>query len=341
MKQTLDISWQTIIKIFIAGFAFYILFLARHIIVWLFFGLMISVLLEPAIEFLRKFKIPKLIAVIVVYLFIFGLVGLAIYFIAPTFAAEIAQFIQNIPTYFEKIHPLLKDLGFNVAQDFQGFTAQFAGALEDSSKSVIRAITVLFGGISSTLVIFIFSFYISLEERGVEKTLALLTPKKYEESVLYIFQKAQYKVAGWFGARLLACVFVGILSLIVFLFFGVKYVLILSLISGALTFIPFIGPLITAIAVLLFVGASDSWATAIYIVIALVIIQELENKIITPLLMKKFLDMPPLIVLIAILVGGTIFGILGIIFAVPVCGIVYEFLKEFLEKNKERLSEYS
>lgn len=340
MRQTLDISWGGIIKIFAAGFAFYLLFLARHIVIWLFFGLMISVLLEPAIEFLRRFKVPKLAAAIVVYVLIFGLLGLALYFIAPAFVTEITQFIQSIPEYFETINPLLRGLGFDVAQNFHDFTGQLITHLEASSKSVIAAISVFFGGVSSTLVIFIFAFYISLEERGVERALALFVPKKYEQSVLYIFQKAQYQVAGWFGTRILACLFVGVLSLIVFLFFGTKYVFILSFLSGVLTFIPYIGPLVTMAAVLLFVGASQSWATAIYIVIALVIIQEIENEILTPFLTKKFLKVPPLVVLVAIMAGGTLFGTLGIIFAVPVCGIVYEFLKEFMEKNKERLSEY-
>ena len=68
------------------------------------------------------------------------------------------------------------------------------------------------------------------------------------------------------------------------------------------------------------------------------LIQILENNVVSPLLMKKFLDLPPVLVLISLLVGGTIFGILGMIFVVPVFGIVYEFLKEFLERKREQES---
>lgn len=340
MEQTLDISWKTIIKIFVAGFVFYILFLARDIVIWFFFALIISLLLDPAINFLRRFRLPKILAVVLVYLAILGLLGLIIYLIAPVFAIEIKQLYQNIPDYFEKLNPLLKSLGVNIAQNFEGFTANFVSQLEDSSGSIFKALAVFFGGISSTIIIFIFAFYISLEDKGLEKVLSLLLPQKYESLAVTVFERAQFKVTGWFGARILACVFVGALSFIVFLLFGVKYAFILSLVSGVLTFVPFIGPLVTAILVLLFVGTSSSWLVAVYITIVLTIIQELENKVFTPLLMKKFLDLPPILVLLSILVGGILFGFLGIIFVVPVFGIIYEFLKEFLEKRKQEAIGY-
>src|SRR3989344_2584819 len=335
MQQTLDISWDTIIRIFIAGFVLYVLFLARDIVIWFFFALIISLLLDPAVNFLRRMRIPKILAVVLVYVSIFGALGLIIYLSAPIFASEIKHFAQNIPDYFEKASPLLRDLGLNVAGDFQDLTLNLTSQLQESSTSIIRAITIFFGGIASTILIFVFAFYISLEDNGPERFLTLFTPKKYEKVIIDLFEKAQLKVSGWFGARILACLFVGVLSFIVFFLFGIKYSFMLSLISGALTFVPFIGPLITAIISLMFIGISNSWLVAIYIVIALYLIQAIENNLVTYLLMKKFIDLPPVLVLISLFVGGTIFGILGMIFVVPVFGIIYEFMKEFLEKKKE------
>ncbi len=333
--QTLDISWETIIKVFIAGFVLYVLFLARDIVVWFFFALIISLLVEPVIHFLRRLFIPKILAVILVYLSIFGVVGIVIYLTAPILVFEINQLSQNIPDYFEKLNPIFKSLGISVAQNFEDITSDLIVKLQESSVSIIKAMYVFFGGIASTVLIFVFAFYISLEEKGPEKFLSLLTPKKYEARVLSLFEHAQFKVAGWFGARILSCIFVGVLSFIIFFTFGVKYAFILSLISGILNFVPFIGPLITAILAVLFVGVSNSWLMAIYILVALYAVQAVDNNIITPLLMKKFLDLPPILVLIALLVGGIIFGVLGMIFVVPVFGIVYEFLKEFFESRKK------
>lgn len=336
-RQTLDVSWETIIKVFIAGFILYILFLVRDIVVWFFFALIISLLLDPAVNFLRRMRIPKVLAVILVYLSIFGVLALIIYLTAPVFAFEIKQFTQNIPEYFEKTSPLLRDLGFDVAKDFESLTSGLVSQLQESSTSIVKAISMFFGGIASTILIFVFAFYISLEDKGPERFLALLAPKKYEHVILTIFEKAQIQVSGWFGARILACLFVGIISFIIFFLFGIKYSFILALISGTLNFVPFVGPLITGVLVFLSVGVSESWIVAMYIVVALYIIQAVENNIVTPLLMKKIIDLPPILVLISLLVGGTIFGILGMIFVVPVFGIIYEFSKDFLEKRKEEM----
>ena len=90
-EQTLSISWESIIKIFLAIFIMYFIYLGKEIVLWFLFGLAISVLLEPAIIFLRKFRIPKIIAILLVYLSIFGVLGFLIYITAPIFIVEIKQ----------------------------------------------------------------------------------------------------------------------------------------------------------------------------------------------------------------------------------------------------------
>ncbi len=334
MENSLDISWKTILKVLITGFVLYILFLARHIIIWLLFAVIISLLVEPVIKFLRRIYVPKFLAVMLVYLSILSIIGLIIYFTAPILIFEINQFIQNIPDYFNKVNPFLQDIGIDIAKDFDSFSASLLSNIKENSSSIMKAVSVFFGGLSSTIFIFTLAFFISLEEKGLENFLVLLVPKKYESTVLTIAKRSQFKVAAWFGVRILACLFVGTASFIVLFLLGVKYAFILSLISGVLNFVPYIGPAITSIVVLSSIGISDSWVVAIYALIALLIVQEIENKLLTPLLSKKFLDFPPVLVLLSLLIGGTIFGFLGMIFLVPVGGIIYEFAKEFLEKRK-------
>ncbi len=336
-EQTLDISWETIIKVLITGSVFYILFLARNIVIWFFFALIISLLVDPIINFLRWLRLPKILAVILVYLSIFGVLGLMIYLTAPIFIFELNQFSQNIPSYFEKINPILKDVGIQAAHNFEDFTSILVFGLKQSSSSVLHAIATFFGGVYSTFLIFALAFFISLEDKGTEKVLAFLTPKKYEEYIISLFERAQFKVSRWFGVRILSCIFVGVTSFITFYLIGIKYSFILALISGVLNFVPYIGPTITLTLSVVFVGVSNSWLMAIYIFVILLIIQEIDNKILMPLLMKKFMDLPPVLVLISLLVGGTIFGFLGTVFAVPVFGIIYEFSKEFLERRKEEI----
>lgn len=334
-SQNLDISLGTIIKIFLAIFIFYIIYLVREIALWFLFALAISVLLDPAINALRRIKIPKIIAVLTIYLSIFGIVGLLIYLTAPIFISELRQFSQNLPSYFEQINPVLRQFGLETAQDFDDFVAATVGGLQQSSQSIIKALIVFFGGLVSTISILTFSFFLSLEDKGVERALLLLFPKKYEDGIRSIFERSQRKISGWFGARIIACVFVGVASYIVFYLFGVKYALTLSLVSGILNFIPYIGPWITTVLLVVFIGVSGSWTTMLYVLIAIVLVQEVENKLLTPLLMKKMTDLPAVLVLMSMLIGAKVFGFTGLVFAVPVAGIIYEFLREFLEKRRD------
>lgn len=334
-EKTLDISWGTIIKVFAAVLLFYVIYLSREIALWFFFALAISVLFEPGIAFLRKIRVPKILAIIIIYFSIFGIVGLLIYVSAPIFISEIRQFSQHLPEYFEQINPILKQLGADTASDFNDVSSILTKNLQENSQSIIRALTVFFGGLAATITILAMAFFLSLEERATERVLLLLFPKRHEDQIRAIFERVQRKVAGWFGARILACLFVGIASYIIFYIFGVKYALVLALISGFLNFIPYIGPWVTGVILLFFIAISSSWLTAVYVLLAFVVIQTIENSILTPLLMKKMTDIPPVLVLLSLLMGAKLFGVLGMVFAVPIFGIIYEFAKEFLERRRQ------
>jgi predicted PurR-regulated permease PerM len=336
-EQVLDISWEAIIKVFIAIFVFYIIYLVREIALWFLFGLAIAVLLEPAINFFKKLRIPKIISVIIVYFSIFGILGLLIYLTAPIFIVELKQFSKYLPEYFEKASPVLQKLGIDVAQSFDDFSRSLVSGLQQSSRGVFNALMTFFGGVSASAFILTIAFFLSLEDRGPERFLSLITPKRYEGQIVSFFERAQSKVAGWFGARILSCLFVGAASFIIFYIFGIKYAFILALISGVLNFIPYIGPWITSVLLVIFISASSSWLTVLYVLLAILGVQEIDNKLLTPILMKRLIDLPPVLVLISLLVGAQIFGFLGTIFAVPVFGIIYEFVKELLEKRRDEV----
>ncbi len=338
-RQLLDISWEAILKIFLVGFLFYGLYLVRDIVIWFVFALIISVLLNPAINLLRRLRVPRILAVVFVYLAIFGALGFVIYLAAPVFIFEIQQFTQLLPQYFGKISPLFEEMGIEALGNLESFTKALIGSLEKVSVGVFSAIAVFFGGVYSSIFILAIAFFLSLEEKAVERFLVLLSPKRYEDYVLELFKKCQAKISGWFGTRVLACLFIGVASFVIFLLFDIKYTFILALLAGILNFIPYLGPLVTGVLLFGFITLIDSWLKAVFVLIAFYIIQQIEGNLLTPILTKKFVGLPPVLVLISLVVGGKLFGLLGAIFAIPVAGILYEFLRVFLEKRKEEKSQ--
>ena len=332
--QTLDISWGTLFKAGVALFIFYIIYLVRDLLIWFIFALIISVLFTPAIDFLQKRRVPRAVATIFIFIFVFGILGTLIYLTASVFIAEIQQFTELFPQYFEKFAPPLRGLGLEAFESFEVFTLSFQEWLNEASESILYAIASIFGGIFATITIFILAIFLSLEEKGIEKAIRAFLPKKQEEEVLSIWRSCQSKVSGWFGVRLLACLFVGVMSYIALWLFDINYPFILALFAGVTNIIPIIGPIIAGVIIALIAALDSPWI-AIVILLVFIIIQQIEGNILTPLLSKRFIGLPPALVLIALIIGLNFWGILGAILAIPLAGIIFEFTRDFLKKRKE------
>lgn len=332
--RVIDISGNTILKIALTTVSLYIIYLIRDVLIWFIFAIIISILFNPVIDFLQKRKIPRVMAVVFVYLGTFGILSLSIYSTATLLFNEIQQFSQFFPQYFQTLSPLLKELGIRAFENIDAFTLAINGILGEITSTIPNALFSIFGGLFTTFFVISMAIFLSLEQRPIEKTLSLFFSKRYETYVLNLWARCQRKVSGWFLSRILACIFVGILSYFAFLLFSTKYPLTLGLLAGALNFIPIVGPIVTGF--LIFVIASlDSGLKALFVVLAFILIQQIENNIVTPILSKKFIGISPTLVLIALVVGGKLWGFLGSILAIPLFGILTEFLRDFLKKKKE------
>jgi predicted PurR-regulated permease PerM len=334
-QKILDISWATIFKIFTAIVVFYIFYSVRSILIWIIFALVISVLFNPAINFLQRRRIPRVIGAIAVYIGFFGFLSLVVYLIVPFFSNEIRLFIDTLPQYFERITPSLRGLGIYALEDTKSMLNLFGESLEKSAANIFTVLFTIFGGVFSGIFVITTAFFLSIEDKMIERGLILSFPKKYETEALRIWTRCQKKVAGWFGARIIACAFVGVASYIVLLVFNVQYPLSLALLSAVLNFIPYVGPFITGIILFLIILPAN-FMRALFVLISFILIQQVEGSILSPILMKKIIGLPPSLVLISLVIGGTLWGILGAILVIPLAGILFEFLREFLKKKKER-----
>lgn len=337
-NRTLDISWGTIIKIAVSFLGFYILYLIRDILVWIAFALVISVLFEPAINFLQKRWVPRFLAVTLVYVIVFGIWGLIIYATIPLFVVETQSFFEDFSMNFEKISSSLRSIGLTELQSFEDFVGIVQNWLMKVSSNIFSAISVVFGGIFSAVTIFSIAMFISMEERGIERGLAIFVPKKYETFALSLWEHSRDKVSAWFGSRILACFFVGILTFLSCKILDIELAVSFGLLSAVLNIIPIIGPVLTGAVIFMFVVASD-WFKTILILAIFFLIQQIEGNIITPFLTKKFIGLPPALVIVALIIGGKLWGLLGAVLAIPLGGIIFEFSRDFMKKSKEEKPE--
>jgi len=335
-ERVLDISWASIVKIAVATFIVYLVFVLKDILVWVLFGVIISILFAPAIDFFQQRRIPRVVSTITVYFILFGVLAYTIFLTTDIFVNELLEFSRRLPQYFdEQISPSLQGLGIAAFEDFQTFIQVVGESATGNTSNVAKALFSIFGGIFSTIFVISVAMFLSIEEKPIERILSLLFPKRYEAIALDIWARSQQQVSRWFLSRVLSSIFIAITTYIALILFNVDYPFSLSVISGILNFIPIIGPLLTAIVVGIII-VLESPIRALFVILALTLIQQIEGNILTPILTKKFTGLSPTLVLIALAIGGQFWGVMGAILAIPLAGIMFEFLRDFLKRRKEQ-----
>ena len=331
----LDISWGTIFKVSTAVIGFFFLYQISEMLILFIFALIISILASPGVEFLRKFGIPKSVAVGLVYLSGLGVISFFLYLAIPAFSEEVRDFSRLFPEYFEAVSPYLRDLGMQAFENVEGFLDSLHESSEMIAANAFNALVAFFGGIFTTVFLLTMAIFLSLEDRPIERTIELLFSEKEKNQALVVWRKAKRQVTSWFFTRILACLFVGVTSYIAFYLFNVEYALLFAVMAGLFNFIPYVGPVVAGGIFFVVILLDSAWK-ALFALIAFTIIQTIESSVITPILSKKYMGLSPVLVLIALLVGGTLWGFLGALLAIPLLGILFEFFKEFIERKKRR-----
>lgn len=336
--RVLDISWSTILKIMLALSALYLIFLVRDILIWFIFALVISILFNPAINFLCKTRLPRVLASILVYSIIFVLLGSFILVLAPLLFTELQHLSVSLPVYFDQAAPYFSGLRIEALRDFEAFSGSIEQMLSSASANIFTAIGTIFGGILSSIAIFSIAFFLSLEEEGLTKALILVFPKKHKTKVLAVWDGSRKKIAAWFGVRLICCFFVGLMVGITCYVLDIRYAAFFGLFAGIFNIIFTVGPIVSGAVITSFILAIAGLPKAIIFLIAFLMAQQIESYVIMPLLSKRFLRLSPSLVLVSLLIGATLWGVLGAILAIPLVGMFSELVKGFLEKKQEEES---
>lgn len=330
--NTIDISWRTIFKIIFVVFLLYIVFLLKSIIGWIVLALVISILVNPLIDFI---KINRVVSSVIVYFALLFILGLFFFIIIPPLIVEVQSFSNVFGDYLEKIPVFLSQIGFDYSpKGLYDLGAQFNETLIKISSNIFNIFAGLFGSIFAGITVFTLALFFSIEKFDILKGIRMITPKKFEDQVLSRWERSQKHVVGWFGSRIISSIFVGGMTFAFCVILDIKFALIWGLLAGILNIIPIIGPVVAGILVALFVFF-DSIPKAIAITVFSIIIQQIESNVLMPVLANKINGLPVSLVLISVLIGGALWGIMGAILAIPVAGILFEGLRDYLKSKGE------
>jgi len=214
---------------------------------------------------------------------------------------------------------------------------QYIQKLSQSVTGLIGFVSGVFGKILNLILIIVLIFYFSVEEKISEKFYPFLIVKeknKREEikkKITRYWKIAENQAGRLFQGYISLAFTVGIMVYIGLFILGIKYSLILAVLAGVLEIIPWLGPVTSGLIGTLLVLLQSGWTTALWTAFVFFIVQQIENYLIIPFVMKSRLDLDPLLTLIILFIGGKLGGTLGMVLAVPMGAILLAFLKE---KNK-------
>lgn len=343
--RLINISFTALFKIGVFVLLAYAVYSLKNVILMILSAVVIASVIEPGTRWFVRRKVPRALSAIIMYsLLILVVVGM-FYFVLPPLFNETVSAMNSLPRYiktadffggthnevFKGASLIFPELPSTIsAGDLIGYATQ---ALTDFSGGVFGTISGFFGGIFSLILMFVISFYLSVREDGVGEFLAIVTPIKYEAYVKHLWRRSQNKIGKWMQGQLLLAVIVGLLTYFTLLVLGVKHPLLLAFLAAAFELIPVIGMTISAIPAFFLATLDGGFGLGLIVLAAYIIIQQIEAHFIYPLVVKKVVGVPPLLVIIALIVGYELVGFIGALLAVPISVAIVEFIDD-LDKRK-------
>lgn len=324
---------KTILWVIVTALAVWLTFAIKDVLIVLLLSFIFASAIDPGIDFFEKKKIPRVLAIAVLYLLIIGLIVLAFRVLIPPAIAQISEisankeiYIDQISSYFHTLSPSLRDsLKNSTLESFATLGSGAAGGILSGAYSVLS-------GLFGFFLMLVISFYLLIQKDGPEKFISTYIPKNYSPRAITVARKITAKMGAWFRGQLLLGFIIFVISFIGLSVLKVDYALTLAILAGFMELIPVIGPFISGIAATV-VALTTSPLLAAIVAVFYLLVQQLENNILVPQIMKKTLGLNPVVIIISLLIGSKILGVLGALVAVPTAAAISVIVNEFY-KNK-------
>jgi predicted PurR-regulated permease PerM len=312
----IEMVWQPIIKIILTVlFPFLV-------------AALITYLLHPLVEKIHEMGVHRGLAVIIIYTLFFGGIGFALYKGVPVFIKQIRDLTENLPQFADQYRFWLREIQNRTSEWPMGIHERieegiigFEQRLERLLSTILTNMVNILNSIFVIAIIPFIAFYMLKDFTVLKKAAWYLTPRKWRQQGIQFLKDVNESLGSYIRGQLLVCVIIGTVSSILFWFIDMKYPLLLGFIIGITNVIPYFGPVIGAIPAVI-IAATVSMKMVLFIAIIIFALQFLEGNILSPLIVGKSLHMHPLMIMMALLAGGEVSGVVGLILAVPILAIV-------------------
>lgn len=319
MPKKIEISHKTIIFTVLFLLSLWFLYQIREIIFLVFVAFILMSAFKPWADFFERYRIPRLVSVIVIYIAIIATIAYGASTILPDLVSQSIHLGESLPKYLSSVAPFLKI-------DQQFITQQVA----PFGENVLKLTIGVFTNIITLFSLIIISFYLLIERKNFLSHLSNITEESKARKWIEIIAVIEERLGSWVRGQMLLAITIGIATYIGLSIIGIPYALSLAILAGILEIVPIIGPIISAIPAIL-IALTGSSFLAVITVATYFIIQQAESHIIVPLVMKTTVGLPPLVTIISLMIGAKVGGIGGALLAIPVVVTGATFLSEYIK----------
>jgi predicted PurR-regulated permease PerM len=347
IRYSIDITPRSFLVVALGCASVFALWMIKDFVLLVVLAVIIASFVNAGVRILHRIHIPRAIAVTIMYLFFVGIAVIIALVFLPLLFKEIVTLSALLPntasnTPWGELITVIAETGLNeeTLQELLGTQNIFEG-LQNFWKmyftdSVVTGINSIIQGITKGFLVFIMSFFLSIQAGGLNGFLRAITPIKYESYIINLWNRVEQKIGYWFGGQLIIAIITGIITFIGLSILGMPYALLLSLLVVILEFIPFgltIGTVIIAPLAFLTGGV----ALGIPITLFMFVLNFLEANIAQPLVVNKTVGIPMLLVIISVIAWVNLIGWTGAIIAIPfavlVLELVYDREKKYITHN--------
>lgn len=293
-------------------FSLFLLFQVRNIVVLVFLAFILMTALHPFVNKLhRSLKIPRALSISIAYLTFVATLFLLVAVVVPPLASELVQLVRtlDIPYFQEEIRKLSTDI------------TQISGLLDSVGTSagvIFDLISQTFGALFTVLTLLVISIYMMIDRPDLHKKIIWFTQKKkHLDMAENYLNDLEHQLGGWVRGQFVLMLIIGSVTYVVLLLMGIPYALPLAIMAGLLEIVPNLGPVIASIPAIVLAYFTGGPVLAGVTTLFYVLIQQLENNLIVPRIMKQSADVNPLVAMIIILVGLQLGGVIGALISVP------------------------
>jgi len=321
------------------------------IIVVFFVSVLFSAALDPTVDLLQRYRVPRALSVLVIFLIILTTLGFFISQLVPLVASQIIELASGLGDIINKMTE--GEANYLFAEYIQGFISETLGSsnselvlqqvaenlqtlgkqLQSIAGDTFVAIKGIFNGILNFFMVLILTFFLVVDEKKVDSFFISLFPSKHGTYIVEKLEAVKIKVGLWLRGQVILMFLMFMISWIAFSLLGLEYALTLAMLAGIGELIPVVGVFIAAIPALLVAFNQSPWVL-LWAFIAIIVIQQIEGNVLVPVVMKKAVGLSPIVVILAMLVGYQVLGILGMIIAIPATTILSIFVLDYTTKKK-------